>query len=154
MMGCNKYRVKSDWMKDMLNWDLFTHPNAEAFAENSSYEEKVNLSKEWKDFMDKKDIFISFYEWNIQRTFYIPRSSSRKVLKPITARPTSYSIQTLSIPDLGKEIGKLKKFIKEQESNIEQKEEQVVQIQHQKFHILIDLKIQGRPFHLKTLLDT
>jgi hypothetical protein len=125
-------------MKDMLNWDLFTHPNAEAFAENSSYEENINLSKEWKDFMDKTDIFISFYEWNIQRTFSIPRSSSRKVLKPITTRPTSCFVQTLSILDLGKEIGKLKKFIKEHKN----KEEEVVQIQHQKFHILVDLKIQ------------
>ena len=113
MMGCNKYGVKSDWMKDMLNWDLFTHPNAEAFAENNSYEEKVNLSKEWKDFMDKKDMFISFYEWKIQRTFSIPRNCSKKALKPHTTRLTCCSVQTLSIPDLGKEIGKLKKFIKE-----------------------------------------
>ena len=99
-------------------------------------------------------MLISFYEWKIQRTFSIPRNFSKKVLKTHTTRLTCCSIQTLSIPDLGKEIGKLKKFIKEQESKTEQEEKQVVQIQHKKFHILIDLKIQGRPFHLKTLLDT
>jgi len=46
MMGCQKHKVKVDWMKDMLNWDLFTHPNAEAFASNSSNEEKLSSSKE------------------------------------------------------------------------------------------------------------
>jgi len=32
MRGCKKSKVKLDWMKDMLNWDLLTHPDAKAFA--------------------------------------------------------------------------------------------------------------------------
>jgi hypothetical protein len=30
-------------MKEMLNWDLFTHPKADSFARNTSNKEKVDL---------------------------------------------------------------------------------------------------------------
>ena len=63
MVGCKKQKVDSEWMKQMLNWGIFTHPCAENFASNNSDEEKMRLSKEWKNYMDKKDMFISFYEW-------------------------------------------------------------------------------------------
>jgi hypothetical protein len=103
--------------------------------------------------MDQKDMFISFYEWKTQREFSIPRNCSTKALEPCLTKHISCSVQTLSISDLGREIGKLKKFIKEQEKKTEQKKEKVLQIQHKKFHVLMDLKIQGIPFQLKTLLD-
>jgi hypothetical protein len=32
LKGCRKDIVKKEWMKEMLNWDLFTHPKAEDFA--------------------------------------------------------------------------------------------------------------------------
>jgi hypothetical protein len=42
-----------------------------------------------------------------------------------------------------------RKFYRKKENK-----KQTLQIEHQKFHILIDLKIQGMPFRLKTLIDT
>ena len=51
-------------MKEMLNWDLFTHPKAEVFAKKTSNEEKVRLALQWKQFMNFEELFISFYEWN------------------------------------------------------------------------------------------
>ena len=41
LKGYNKDTTKREWMKEMLNWDLFTHPKAEAFAKRSSNQEKV-----------------------------------------------------------------------------------------------------------------
>jgi hypothetical protein len=48
LKGCKKDIVKADWMKEMLNWDLFTHPKAENFARKTSNKEKVNLALQWK----------------------------------------------------------------------------------------------------------
>jgi len=51
----------------------------------------------------------------------------------------------------------LKKSIKTEESKEDstgQKKDQVLQISHQKYHVLINLQIQGMPFQLKTLIDT
>jgi len=47
-------------MKEMLNWDLFTHLAAKGFSTSSTNEEKQNLSKKWQQFMTEKSIFISF----------------------------------------------------------------------------------------------
>jgi hypothetical protein len=40
-------------MKEMLNWDLFSHPSAKEFARKTSNEEKTRLAQNWKHFMDK-----------------------------------------------------------------------------------------------------
>jgi hypothetical protein len=68
-----------------------------------------------ENYMDEKDMFISFYEWRTKRRILKPRNCSKKALEPCSIKPICCSVQTLSISDLGKEIGKLKKFIKEQE---------------------------------------
>ena len=112
MVGYKKQKVNSEWMKAMLNWDLFTHPCAEDFASNSSDEEKLSLSKEWKTHMDENDMFISFYEWRTKRRLLKPRNCFEMALESYSIKPICCPVQTLSISDLGKEIGKLKKFIK------------------------------------------
>ena len=47
----------------MLNWDLFSHPGAKEFARNTSNEENTRLAQNWKHFMNRENIYISFYEW-------------------------------------------------------------------------------------------
>jgi hypothetical protein len=92
MVGCKKQKVNSEWMKAMLNWDLFTHPCAEDFASNSSDEEKLSLSKEWKDYMDEKDMFISFYEWRTKGKILNLRNCSKKALEPCSIKPICCSV--------------------------------------------------------------
>lgn len=118
MKGYSKSRANCEWMKEMLNWDLFTHPKADSFARNTSNKEKVRLATQWKDFMDTEDIFISFYEWKNQQKIF-PKTCSKNIIKPQTTSPICCSVQTLSISDLGREIGRLKKSIKEHETTIE-----------------------------------
>ena len=56
-------------MKEMLNWDIYTHPEAKSFGLTHSSEEKLILSQEWKKFMDKSNSWISFYVWkNMKQT--------------------------------------------------------------------------------------
>jgi hypothetical protein len=123
MKGCSKSKTNCEWMKEMLHWDLFTHPKADSFAQKTPNEEKVNLALQWKNFMEAEDTFISFYEWKNKKTI-LPNICSTKVLEPKKVNPICCPIQTLSISDLGKEIGRLKKTIKEQKSITEHKEEQ------------------------------
>jgi hypothetical protein len=150
MKGCKKDIVNVEWMKEMLNWDLFTHPKAEAFAKKTSNEEKIELALQWKHFMDSEEIFISFYEWNVLKEK--PRRSCSKILIPQRENPICCLVQTLFVSDIGREIGRLKKSIRAQKNNIEQ--EQILQVEHKKYHVLIELKIQGIPFKLKALIDT
>jgi len=110
-------------MKAMLNWDLFTHSSSEIFALNTSQKEKIDLSKEWQSYMNKRDMFISFYQWKRFSNLLKPRNFSKSFVKPCSTKPICCSVQTISISELGKEIGKLKKSIKDQENRIEQKEE-------------------------------
>jgi hypothetical protein len=63
MNGCPRRRVNIDWIKRMLNWDLFTHPQAKEFNATTSAELKKYLSEQWKTYMTIKDLWISFYEW-------------------------------------------------------------------------------------------
>lgn len=51
--GCPKSCVSEVWMKNMMNWDLYTHPRSENFAASTSLTVKIALSIEWKDYMDK-----------------------------------------------------------------------------------------------------
>jgi hypothetical protein len=152
LKGCRKDTVKQEWMKEMLNWDLFTHPKAEDFAKNSPDTEKLRLACEWKNFMDTEGLYISFYEWN----FFHQRSEKTysKPLVPQKVKAICCPVQALSVSDLGREINILKKAIKENSMKEKGTQEHNLQIEHQKFHILIDLKIQGMPFRLKTLIDT
>jgi hypothetical protein len=83
LKGCRKDIVKAEWMKEMLNWDLFTHPKSKSFANNSSNTKKLSLSLEWKKIMDSKELFISFYEWN---SFY--KRSREAYLKPLVPQKT------------------------------------------------------------------
>jgi hypothetical protein len=157
MKGCPKHLVKEDWMKEMLNWDLFTHPAAKGFSTSSTNEEKQNLSRKWQQFMTEKSIFISFYEWKFKqqrlenfknKTFSLPS------LVPLQVRPICCSVQTISISDLGKEISKLKREIKVQKEQEGKNEDNILSVYHQKFHVLLNIKIQDKLFRLKTLLDT
>jgi len=34
MDGCLKYEISAQWMKAMLNWDLYTNPQADEFDQN------------------------------------------------------------------------------------------------------------------------
>ena len=47
----------------MLNWDIYTHPEADSFGLTHSCEENIRLSKEWKQYMEIKNVWISFYSW-------------------------------------------------------------------------------------------
>jgi len=44
-----KKNVKEEWMKLMLNWDLFTHPDAEQFSKSIRDMRKLTLSTAWQD---------------------------------------------------------------------------------------------------------
>ena len=50
-------------MKQMLNWDIYTHPKADSFGLTHSCEDKIKLSEEWKDYMERNNTWISFYSW-------------------------------------------------------------------------------------------
>ena len=61
--GCKKWQVDKDWMKRMINWDLFSHPDAVEFNASVPAEQKQSLAKEWQSYMNNQDCWISFYEW-------------------------------------------------------------------------------------------
>jgi hypothetical protein len=63
MTGCPKRSIEEVWIKKMLNWDLFTHPETSDFNISTTDEEKTKLSKDWQNYISEKDIWISFYEW-------------------------------------------------------------------------------------------
>lgn len=63
MDGCKKYKIDSQWIKEMLNWDIYTHPKAENLGLTYTVEEKLKMSQEWKIFMQKTKTWISFYVW-------------------------------------------------------------------------------------------
>jgi hypothetical protein len=109
-------------MKGMLNWDLFSHPDAERFSKSISDKEKLALSTNWQEYMTKNNVWISFYEWKTQQqilsTFH-KRSTTLKYsckpsLHPLPTTLISFPVQTISISDLGRKIGNLKKEIKAQ----------------------------------------
>jgi hypothetical protein len=127
----------------MLNWDLYTHPKAKLFAKQTPNSEKHKLADAWKRFMDQRHMYISFHEWNNNR----PKSKPN--LAPPKAILVSCPVTTLSLSDLGKEIRRIKKARQQ-----EQEKEDSLQVQHQQYHVLIELKIQDLHFRLKTLIDT
>jgi hypothetical protein len=63
MKGCPRESIEEVWIKKMLNWDLFTHPETSDFNISTSDEEKTRLSKDWQNYISEKDTWISFYEW-------------------------------------------------------------------------------------------
>lgn len=140
--GCPKTLVSEAWMKNMMNWDLYTHPRSLEFANSTSLEEKIALAQRWKDFMEQNKIYLSFYEWYYTQLRLSP-------LRPLSAPLISCPVQTLSLSDLGKEIRKLKDTKKEEEQK-----EQECKYKHQQYHILLHLRIQDLHFKLKTLIDT
>lgn len=160
MNRCPKHLIKEDWMKEMLNWDLFTHPEAENFARTVPDKEKPVLSRQWQDYMAEKNVFISFYERKTQQqilaTFHkrssAPRSSCKILMRSL---PVSCPVQSISIYDLRKEMSNLKRDIKARtKQSKEREDERVLPILHQKFHVVLDIKIKGTVFKLKTLMDT
>ena len=46
MMGCQKNTIEEKWIKKMLNWDLFTHPESKEFNLFVPNEEETRLSQE------------------------------------------------------------------------------------------------------------
>lgn len=61
MEGCSKHTIDHQWMKNMLNWELYTHHEAESFDLTTPYPEKIILSHEWKTYMQKNkclDVFL------------------------------------------------------------------------------------------------
>ena len=52
MEGFPKYKVNSDWMKRMIIWDLFTHPDAKEFNLTTSLAEKTIISLRWKEYVE------------------------------------------------------------------------------------------------------
>lgn len=148
--GCTRNTVKSEWMKEMLNWDLFSHPGARDFAKKTLNEEKVRLAQDWKNFMDRENIFISFYEWYYKKDY--PTQSW--VLAPQKSNAMSCPVQTLSISDLGREINKIKKSMANVSEQKKEEKDESLQVKHQKYHVLIELKIEDLHFRLKTLIDT
>lgn len=63
MDGCPKNKIHAKWMKNMLNWDLHTHPEAQEFSLTITAQEKNTLSLQWKSFMDNTNSCIFFYTW-------------------------------------------------------------------------------------------
>jgi len=63
MMECPKAIIEEAWIKKMLNWDLFTHPESKEFNLSIPKEEKTRLSQEWQTFISEKNLWISFYVW-------------------------------------------------------------------------------------------
>ena len=47
----------------MINWDLFTNPEAEQFDRSHTPEENKELVEDWKHYMEINNSWISFYEW-------------------------------------------------------------------------------------------
>jgi hypothetical protein len=143
--GCPKHLVSESWMKNMMNWDLYTHPRSEVFAKITTIEEKIELAKQWKIYMEDHQVYLSFYEW------YYTNLKLSAPLTPVSAPLIACPIKTLSLSDLGKELQELKKKQKQEE---EEAKAQECKLQHQQFHVLIDLRIQDLNFRLKTLIDT
>ena len=50
-------------MKNMINWDFFTHEDSKQSRESYSMEQKAILDKEWKEHMVTQNQRISLYEW-------------------------------------------------------------------------------------------
>ena len=74
MKGCKKWQVDKDWMKRMINWDLFTHLETIEFNASVLAVQKQILPQEWQSYMLDQNCWISFYEWkrnlskkNVQR---------------------------------------------------------------------------------------
>lgn len=63
MDGCLKSEISAKWMKDMLNWDLYTNPQAEEFEQTYILEQKRQLATYWKHYMETNNMWISFYSW-------------------------------------------------------------------------------------------
>ena len=61
--GCKKWQVDKYWMKRMINWDLFSHPDAVEFNALVPAEQNQILAKEWQSYMNDQDCWIFFYEW-------------------------------------------------------------------------------------------
>jgi hypothetical protein len=59
MKGCSKENINREWMKNMMNWDLYTHPDARDFAKRTSNSEKLRLVESWKKIYGKRK-FIYF----------------------------------------------------------------------------------------------
>jgi hypothetical protein len=68
MMGCPKNTIEEAWIKKMLNWDLFTHPESNEFNLSIPKEEKTRLSQEWQTFISENNLWISFYVWKTKIT--------------------------------------------------------------------------------------
>lgn len=129
--GCPQNCVSEAWMKNMMNWDLYTHPRSEEFANATTLDQKISLSMEWKSFMDKHHIYLSFYEW------YYTRLTLTTALKPISALLIACPVQTLSVSDLGREIQKIKETQRQEDKK--KKDEENYPVKHQQYHILVDI---------------
>jgi hypothetical protein len=141
--GCPKSSISEVWMKNMLNWDLYTHPRAQEFAASTTLEEKIDLANKWKAYMEKNHLYLSFYEWYHTQL-------SLKPLKPSSTSLISCPVKTLTLSDLKQEL----KLVKGLAAETERQKEEQCKIHHQPYHVLLTYRIQDLHFSLKTLLDT
>lgn len=63
MNGCLKSEISAQWIKAMLNWDLYTNPQTDEFDQNYTSVEKKQLFEDWKHYMEMNNTWISFYSW-------------------------------------------------------------------------------------------
>jgi len=63
MDRCLKYEISAQWMKAMLNWDLYTNPQADEFDQNYTLVEKKQFTEDWKHYMEMNNTWISFHSW-------------------------------------------------------------------------------------------
>lgn len=63
MDGCLKFEISAQWMKAMLNWDLYTNPQANEFDQNHTPVEKKQFAEDWKHYMEINNTWISLYSW-------------------------------------------------------------------------------------------
>ena len=61
--GCPKHKIDAQWMKNNLNWDVYTHLEAREFNLSKTSEQKFTLYLEWKDYMEVSNSWISIYAW-------------------------------------------------------------------------------------------
>lgn len=63
MDGCLKSEISAQWMKSMLNWDLYTNPQADEFDQNYTPIKKKQFAEDWKHYIEMNNTWISFYSW-------------------------------------------------------------------------------------------
>jgi len=66
--GISPYNSQDEWMKNMMSWDIFTHPKASQFQQEMEQSQdpkafRCQMKEEWISYMKENNLWISFYEF-------------------------------------------------------------------------------------------